>query len=242
MKAQFVCLTIAVVSVGALPLLAHHSFDAQFNAARPMNLNGEITGVDWTVPHSYLWLSVRERSGAVRHWHGEGGPSNFLTQAGWTREMLATLIKSHATVTASGFESKRGPRPDDSGQPLTVTGNVTALDWTNPFSWLSVEARNRATNTAANYRFALGHLSDLVANGWARDSVGKGMTVTVMGIMMKDQASQGNALTVTLAGGQVLKAAADYMLPPGSERSPNAWIREIELPDGRKLPFSKDPQ
>ncbi len=135
-------LVAVLISVSIVaPLFAHHSFDAQYDSLNPITLTGEITGGDWINPHSSLWIAVTDSNGKIQNWHVEGGPPNFLRQAGWTQEMLSKMIKSHDTVIASGFQSKSAPPLEsDIGKPFSLTGTVAQLDFVNPFSFLYVDA------------------------------------------------------------------------------------------------------
>ena len=88
----------------ALPLVAHHSFAAEFDSAKPISLQGTVTRIDWMNPHIWIYLDTKDDSGAVTHWQCEGGPPNTLTRNGWTRDSL----KTGDQVTVDGFRAKDG--------------------------------------------------------------------------------------------------------------------------------------
>ena len=100
----------AVLAVGigllaaALPLVAHHSFAAEFDATKSVALQGAVTKLDWMNPHIWIYLDTKDDSGAVAHWQCEGGPPNTLTRNGWSRDSL----KVGDQVTIEGFRSKDG--------------------------------------------------------------------------------------------------------------------------------------
>jgi hypothetical protein len=103
--------TLAVLVAGAgllltasFPLAAHHSFAAEFDAAKPVTLQGVVTKLDWMNPHIWIYLDTKDDSGTVAHWQCEGGPPNTLTRNGWSRDSLK--IGDQATV--EGFRSKDG--------------------------------------------------------------------------------------------------------------------------------------
>src|SRR5262245_18895924 len=77
-----------VLAATAIPALAHHSFAAQFDASKPVTLEGTVTKVDWRSPHIWVYLDVKGENGAVTAWECEGGAPNALTRQGWTRETL----------------------------------------------------------------------------------------------------------------------------------------------------------
>lgn len=97
----------AGLMVGAIPMLAHHSFSAEFDSTKPVSLKGTITKVEWLNPHIWLYLDVKDESGKVAHWQCEGGAPNALTRSGWTKNALkegdqvqinGTLAKDKSTT------------------------------------------------------------------------------------------------------------------------------------------------
>ena len=87
-----------------LPLAAHHSFAAEFDATKPLTLQGTVTKIDWMNPHIWIYLDTKDESGAVAHWQCEGGPPNTLTRNGWTKDSL----KTGDEVSIQGFRAKDG--------------------------------------------------------------------------------------------------------------------------------------
>src|SRR5580700_4820996 len=94
-----VCVIGAGLFAAALPLLAHHSFAAEFDATKAVTLQGAVTKLDWMNPHIWIYLDSKDDAGAVAHWQCEGGPPNTLTRNGWTRDSL----KIGDQVTVEGF-------------------------------------------------------------------------------------------------------------------------------------------
>jgi len=87
-----------------LPLLAHHSFAAEFDSTKGISLQGVVTKLDWMNPHIWIYLDTKDDSGTVAHWQCEGGPPNTLTRNGWTKDSL----KTGDQVNVEGFRSKDG--------------------------------------------------------------------------------------------------------------------------------------
>jgi hypothetical protein len=72
----------AAVLLSAAPALAHHAFSADFDRDKPVTLDGAITKVEWTNPHAYVYLDVKDTSGHTANWKVELGSRDEL--AGWT--------------------------------------------------------------------------------------------------------------------------------------------------------------
>ena len=102
-KFVFVACAIACLST---PVVAHHSFAAEFDITKPVTLTGKVTKIEWTNPHAYLFIDVQDaQSGAVTNWEIEMGSPNGLTRLGWTR----TLVKAGDMVTVEGSMSRNKP-------------------------------------------------------------------------------------------------------------------------------------
>ena len=100
----------AVVAVMALwavgrPVIAHHSFAAQYDRDKTITLNGTVTRVEWMNPHVYFYLDVKDAAGVV-HWAIEGGAPTSLYRAGWRKDSL----KAGDVVTVHGFLARDGSR------------------------------------------------------------------------------------------------------------------------------------
>lgn len=101
--ALFVTVTLFVLGAG-VPLVAHHAFSAEFDQSKPVKLAGEITKLEWTNPHAWLFIDVKTPDGKVVNWRFEMGAPNALLRAGWSRND----IKPGTAVTISGFMARAG--------------------------------------------------------------------------------------------------------------------------------------
>lgn len=86
----------------ALPLAAHHSFAAEYDAGKPVTLKGKVTQVEWINPHSWVHIDVTGEDGKVVNWSCETAPPNTLYRQGWRRNSL----KEGDEVIVEGFAAK----------------------------------------------------------------------------------------------------------------------------------------
>ncbi len=91
--------------LAAIPLLAHHSFGAEYDATKPITITGVVTKVEWTNPHSYFYLDVKDDQGNTANWKFEGYPPGVLYRTGWKRQVT---IKPGDTVKVFGWQARDG--------------------------------------------------------------------------------------------------------------------------------------
>jgi hypothetical protein len=87
----------------AIPLLAHHSFGAEYDTSKPIALTGIVAKIDWTNPHSFLYLDVKDDKGNVVNWKLEGYPPGVLYRTGWRKDIS---VKVGDTVTVTGWRAR----------------------------------------------------------------------------------------------------------------------------------------
>ena len=99
-----VLLAAVAILVAAAPSLAHHAFSAEFDQAKPVKVQGEISRLEWTNPHAWLFIDSKGTDGKVVTWRFEMGAPNALLRAGWSK----SDIKPGTQVTVSGFMARSG--------------------------------------------------------------------------------------------------------------------------------------
>jgi hydrogenase maturation factor len=84
--------------------MAHHSNAAQFDSTKRQTIKGEITKVEWTNPHAYIHVAVKDAAGKVTNWQLEGFPPNTLLRTGWSQKDL----KQGDVITVEGALARDG--------------------------------------------------------------------------------------------------------------------------------------
>ena len=101
---------LAVVVAGAgllmtaVPVRAHHAFAAEFDAKKPVKLQGKVTKMEWINPHAWIHIDVKNPDGSMTSWMVEGGTPNTLFRRGFTKESLLAGTE----IVVDGYQSKDG--------------------------------------------------------------------------------------------------------------------------------------
>jgi hypothetical protein len=105
-----------------LPVVAHHSFDAEYDGNKTIVLTGVVTKVEWMNPHARFYVDVKESNGGVTNWNLELGSPASLIRRGWTRKSLK--VGDQITVKASLAKD---------GSKMANARSVTLADGTSVF-------------------------------------------------------------------------------------------------------------
>lgn len=95
---------VLALNVTTAPAPAHHAFAAEFDADKPILLEGKVTKMEWINPHAWIHIDVEKEDGTVESWMIEGGTPNTLFRRGFTKDSLLP----GTIIVVSGYQSKDG--------------------------------------------------------------------------------------------------------------------------------------
>ena len=105
MKATSAAFLVGIgLLLAARPVVAHHSFSAEFDNSKPLTQKGTVTRMDWVNPHSWVYFDVAGADGRVVNWGAETPPTNVLFRNGWKKDSL----KIGDEIQVQGFGAKDG--------------------------------------------------------------------------------------------------------------------------------------
>jgi hypothetical protein len=108
----------------AVSLMAHHSNAAQFDSTKRVTMKGEITKIEWTNPHAFIYVNVKDAAGKVVNYSLEGFPPNTLLRTGWSQKDL----KQGDVISFEGCVAR-------DGSPILLAREVTLADGVTKKWW-----------------------------------------------------------------------------------------------------------
>lgn len=104
----------------AVPVVAHHAVGAEYDAEQPITLNGTVTKIEWTNPHSRIYLDVKEADGTVVNWNMELAARSGLVRQGWT----SRTVSIGDTLTVVGHVARSGAKMVSAREITTADGRT----------------------------------------------------------------------------------------------------------------------
>ena len=127
---SLISISFVAILASAWPALAHHSFAAEFDAEKPIQITGSVTKVEWLNPHARFYVDVKDEQGKVVNWNIELGPPLILKRLGWRHDSL----KIGDQVTVEGYSAKDGSK-------MANAKKVTLADGRSVFAGSQAESK-----------------------------------------------------------------------------------------------------
>jgi len=112
----------SLVLLSGLPLAAHHSFAAEFDASKAIRVRGTLSKIEWTNPHSYFYVDMKDEKGVVTTWACEAGAPGALGRRGFKRGD----IKLGDTIVVDGYQAKDGSKLMDARRVQLPDGRIVS--------------------------------------------------------------------------------------------------------------------
>lgn len=118
MTSRLCAMTLALLVGITRPLLAHHSFSAEYDSNTPVKVTGTVTKVEWTNPHIWFFVDVKDDQGRVTNWGFSGGPPGVLQRRGIGKSAL----KIGDVIVVEGFRARDGSNNASGGKVTFADG------------------------------------------------------------------------------------------------------------------------
>ena len=118
MRTRLAAVTLVLIAVIGPGLSAHHSFAAEYDGTKPVKVTGTVTRVEWTNPHIWFYVDVKDEQGRVTNWGFSAGPPGVLQRRGITRDAL----KKGDTIIVEGFRARDGSNNASGGRVTFADG------------------------------------------------------------------------------------------------------------------------
>jgi hypothetical protein len=102
-KNAYVVIAVLVLVTGR-QMAAHHSFAAEFDVTKEVKVHGIVTKMEWTNPHSWIYVDVKDPNGKITNWHFELGAPSAMFRLGWKRDSVPVGLE----VDILAYQAKSG--------------------------------------------------------------------------------------------------------------------------------------
>jgi hypothetical protein len=109
-RIAFLVLSVSFLTALSAPLWAHHSFQAEYDQTKPLQLVGKLTKVVQENPHGWIYLDAKNAQGKVVNWALETPGPNVLQRNGFNRSVYQTMVDSGEEVTVTAYPAKDGSK------------------------------------------------------------------------------------------------------------------------------------
>ena len=110
MKAVLITIAVGCVLAAAIPVMAHHSFQAEYDQSKPLTLVGKLTKVLIENPHGWIYLDAKNAEGRVVNWALEIPAPNVVNRNGFDRGVYQTMLDSGEEVTVTAYAARDGSK------------------------------------------------------------------------------------------------------------------------------------
>jgi len=136
---EFTILTLAIgLTFITMPVMAHHSFAAEYDSKKPVTITGSVTKVEWMNPHIYYYVDVKSPNGAPVNYAVEGGTPGSLYRQGWRKNSL----RVGDSVTVEGYMAKNGTAHIN-GRKVTLPDGTRVFGGSSDDGGPEAEYRNK---------------------------------------------------------------------------------------------------
>jgi hypothetical protein len=126
MRAHVAAVVMGWLLMARVPVIAHHSFAAEYDSNQPVKVTGVVTKIEWTNPHIWFYVDVKSDDGSVTNWGFSGGPPGVLQRRGIPK----TALKAGDVVVVEGFRARDGSN-NASGGTVTFSDGRKAFTASN---------------------------------------------------------------------------------------------------------------